>query len=264
MQARKILAILPAIAVLLSACSPSSTAGMATGIMPQPAATTMMETSGSVMGTATPEAMMSTPTGGMMQSPSGMMGTATPETTMGTPVGKMMQSPSGMMGTMTPGAMKSVQSSEMGPAPWFGAALTNVSDGQAFTINEFKGQVVLVETMAQWCPTCLSQEKQVKELRMQLGMRNDYVIVGLDIDPNEDAATLKSYAAKNGFDWLFAISPPDTSREIGNLYGAQFLNPPSTPMLIIDRKGDAHSLPFGVKSASDLLQALEPYLSQGM
>jgi hypothetical protein len=92
MLARITLAILPAIAVLLSACSPGNSAGMATKVMPQPAATTV-ETSGAGMGTATLEAMMSTPTGGMMQSPSGMMGTATPETMMGTPVGKMMQSP---------------------------------------------------------------------------------------------------------------------------------------------------------------------------
>ena len=160
--------------------------------------------------------------------------------------------------------MKSAQLNLMGAAPWFSAKFTNVSDGQPFTINDFKGKVVLVETMAQWCPTCLSQEKQVKDLQTQLGMRDDIRIVGLDIDPNEDAATLKSYVAKNGFDWLFAVSPADTSREIGNLYGAQFLNPPSTPMLIIDRKGDAHTLPFGVKSASDLLQALQSYLSQGM
>ncbi|MCK7526838.1 MAG: hypothetical protein MZV64_59190 [Ignavibacteriales bacterium] len=39
-------------------------------------------------------------------------------------------------------------------------------------------------------------------------------------------------------------SPPaDVSREIASLYGDQFLNPPSTPMLIIDRKGVAHPLP---------------------
>jgi hypothetical protein len=54
------------------------------------------------------------------------------------------------------------------------------------------------------------------------------------------------------------------AREIGDLYGQQYLNPPSAPMFIIDRSGKAHPLPFGVKSADELQQAIEPFLSEGM
>ena len=57
---------------------------------------------------------------------------------------------------------------------------------------------------------------------------------------------------------------PDVAREIGNLYGAQFLNPPSAPMFIIDRHGEVQPLPFGVKSAADLQKALEPFLNDAM
>ncbi len=35
-------------------------------------------------------------------------------------------------------------------------------------------------------------------------------------------------------------------------------------MLIIDRKGVAHPLPFGIKSAEELLQALQPFLDEAM
>lgn len=191
MQARNSLAILSAIALLLSACSSGGVTGK--------------------METSIPETMLGTPTRAMMQNPSEMMGTATPGAMMNTPVGGLKQSPSQMMGTVTPEAMKAVQSNRMEPAAWFSATLTNVSDSSSFTINDFKGKVVLVETMAQWCPTCLSQEKQVQDLRAQLGMRNDYLVVGLDIDPNEDAAALKSYVVAHGFDWLFAISPAEIS-----------------------------------------------------
>jgi hypothetical protein len=93
-----------------------------------------------------------------------------------------------------------------------------------------------------------------------LGQRNDYVSLSLDIDPNENAADLKAYTAKNGFDWQYAVAPAAVAREIGQLYGDQFLNPPSTPVLIIDRQGEAHPLPFGVKSAQTLQDALSPYL----
>jgi hypothetical protein len=54
------------------------------------------------------------------------------------------------------------------------------------------------------------------------------------------------------------------AREIGQLYGDQFLNPPSTPMLIVDRHGEVHLLPFGRKSADDLQEALAPFLNDGM
>jgi hypothetical protein len=33
-------------------------------------------------------------------------------------------------------------------------------------------------------------------------------------------------------------------------------------MLIIDRQGKVHPLPFGVKSAADLQAALQPFLDQ--
>jgi hypothetical protein len=97
-----------------------------------------------------------------------------------------------------------------------------------------------------------------------LGERDDFVSIGLDIDPNEDAASLKTYVESNGFDWLYAVPSADTSREIASLYGDQFLNPPSTPILVIDRHGEAHPLPFGIKSAEDLMQTIQPYLDEGM
>ena len=124
---------------------------------------------------------------------------------------------------------------------------------------DLQGQVVLVETLAVWCSTCLRQQGEVKQIHQLLGEREDFVSLGLDIDPNETADILGNHASRNGFDWLFAVAPREVSREIGNLYGNLFLNPPSTPMLIIDRGGQAHPLPFGIKSADDLLVALEPF-----
>ena len=150
-----------------------------------------------------------------------------------------------------------------GPA-WFNAPLTNASTGQIFSVNDFKGKVVLVETMAIWCSNCLRQQGEVKSLHERLGSRDDFVSIGLDIDPNENADALKSYVENKGFDWYYAISPADVSREIASLYGAQFLNPPSTPIVVIDRHGDAHPLPFGIKSADDLMQAIQPFLDESM
>jgi len=147
---------------------------------------------------------------------------------------------------------------------WFSASLTNVHTGETFTIADFEGQVVLVETLAMWCSNCFKQQGQVQVLHDLLGERDDFVSLGVDIDPNENSEALQVYTGQNGFDWLYTVAPIPVAREIGQLYGDQFLNPPSTPMLIVDRHGEVHTLPFGIKSAQDLLAALQPFLDVEM
>ncbi len=196
--------------------------------------------------TPTPEKMMDKPTEMMPHTETPMlediMQTATPEA--------MMDHEE----TATPAA--SVET----PA-WFAATLTDVRTGKTFSINDFKGKVVLVETMAQWCSNCLKQQNQVKVLHEMIE-DEDFISIGLDIDLNESPADLKSYVENKGFDWLYAVPTADVAREIGNLYTAQFLNPPSTPILIVDRNGVAHPLPFGIKGASDLAASVNMYLAE--
>ena len=153
---------------------------------------------------------------------------------------------------------------EAGSGPsWYAAELTNVNSGETFKVADWQGKVILVETMAVWCPFCTQQQAETRTLHGILGERDDLVSLSLDVDLNESSDILKSHAERQGFDWHFAVVPPEVAREIGQLYGAQFLNPPATPMLIIDRQGEAHPLPVGIKSAKSLQQALEPFLNEG-
>ncbi|MEW5960234.1 MAG: hypothetical protein AB1801_21120 [Chloroflexota bacterium] len=145
---------------------------------------------------------------------------------------------------------------------WFEAELTNVNTGETFTIADFQNKVVLIETMAVWCSNCLRQQREVQALHDLLGDRPHLVSVALDIDPNETHDTLKAHTDKNGFDWVYAVAPAEVARDIGQLYGGQFLNPPATPMLIIDRHSQAHPLPFGHKTAQALQEALALFLSE--
>ena len=214
-------------AFLVSACSGAAT----------PTADTMMEKE-----VPTAEAMMdkATPTADVMMDKE-------------TPTADAMMSKE----TPAPDAM-------MEAPAWYSASLTNASTGQAFTINDFKGKVVLVETLAMWCSNCKKQQGQVKALHDLLGERDDFISLGLDIDLNENAADLKGYVESNGFDWMYAIATKDIAQDLSKHYGDQFLNPPSTPMLVIDRKGEAHPLPFGIKSADELLKFIQPFLDEAM
>ena len=225
----------------LAACAPAAAPTQTPDTMMKETPDAMMETTAEPMMEKTPDAMMDkTPDAMMKETPDAMM-ESTPDAMMDKPAEAMMEMPA-----------------------WFSASLTNAATGEAFKIQDFKGKVVLVETMAMWCPTCLRQQKEVMALHDQLGEHDDFVSVGIDIDLNENLDDLKDYTAKNGFDWTYAVATADVAREIGDLCGQQFLNPPSAPMFIIDRHGAVHPLPFGVKSAADLQEALEPFLNEAM
>jgi thiol-disulfide isomerase/thioredoxin len=188
------------------------------------------------------------------------------EAKMEKPTETMMEKPTDAMVEKPADAMVENPADAMMESPkWFSVPLTNVETGQPFKVADYKGKVVLVEAMAQWCPTCKKQQQQVLELQTKLGENPDFISIALDIDPNEDGVQLKKYLESNGFTWTYAVSPAEVSNELASLYGTQFLNPPSTPMVVIDRLGKATVFPLGtIKSSNDLQKVIEPLLKAGM
>ena len=81
-------------------------------------------------------------------------------------------------------------------------------------------------------------------------------MVSLDVEPNEDGATLRRYADQQHFDWRFAVPSPAFLRLLRDRFGTQFLNPPSEPMFIVDQRGGAHQIPFEHRDAGRLRELL--------
>lgn len=142
---------------------------------------------------------------------------------------------------------------------WQNMELTDVVTGETFTVNDYAGNVILLETMAVWCPNCIVQQNEVRKLHESLGNPDDFVSISLDVDSNEDEQMLKEYVEEWGFDWRFAVSPLLVTRGLGNLYTAQYLNPPVAPMMIIDRDGSIEHLPYGIKKLEELESFVGPY-----
>lgn len=145
---------------------------------------------------------------------------------------------------------------------WFDMEMTDVRTNETFTISDLSGKVILIETMAMWCPTCLKQEREVQKMLELLGERDDFINIAMDIDSNENAEALNAYIDENNLDWIFVIASTEIKRELGNRYTAELLNPPLVPMLIIDRNGDVYGLPYGVKKAEALHKTLLTYLDK--
>lgn len=143
---------------------------------------------------------------------------------------------------------------------WLSVDLVDAHSGETFALDDFAGQVILVETMATWCPTCIRQAQEIAAMHTALGDPQDLVSVSLDVDLNEDQSLLSEYVDEFGFQWRFAVAPLEVARALGNLYSAEYLNPPLSPMLIVDRNGEVHTVDYGLKNAETLQALVEPYL----
>jgi len=145
---------------------------------------------------------------------------------------------------------------------FFGYEFQDAVTGEKFSINQFKGQVVLVENMATWCSNCLKQQGEVKEFLQMLGERDDFVMIGISIELDMDPVRLGMYVENYGFDWLYGIADQSVQQSIQASLGGQFLNPPATPIFLVDKNGSTHELPLGtIKTADELLAFVEPFLN---
>ena len=137
--------------------------------------------------------------------------------------------------------------------------LRDVNSGETFRLSDFSGKVVILETMAVWCPICLDQQREIKKAEAQLA-NDDVVSVSIDVDPNEDETRLIEHTQRNDLQWRFAIASPEMSRLLADNFGLNVLNVPSTPVFIIDRDQNFHLLRFGVKGSSEIISEVEKYL----
>jgi thiol-disulfide isomerase/thioredoxin len=156
---------------------------------------------------------------------------------------------------MVPGATDDsmVEDSIEAPA-WQTAAITDV-DGNTFTLADFSGRPVLVETFATWCPNCRAQLGTTDEVAAAAG--EDAVVIALSVETDISADDVRAYAEDNGFSSIrFAVVTPEFLAALVDSFGPTVANPPATPKFVIDAMGHAGELTTGSESADALTAAL--------
>lgn len=133
---------------------------------------------------------------------------------------------------------------------WLNAELTDIRTGQAFTVSEFAGTKILLESFAVWCPVCARQQEELQKFHQEMG--DGVVSISLATDPNEDEALVKEYLSRRNFSWRFAISPPELTTALIEQFGAAILNAPAAPMVLICENLSMRFLPWGLKSVEEL------------
>lgn len=138
---------------------------------------------------------------------------------------------------------------------WLTTELTDACSGEVFTLADFAGKTLYVESMATWCGECFAQLSRVQEAftRIPEAERQDIVLVALssEIDlPREDLAR---YAAKTSFPLLFAVMPEAMLKTMAADVGREWAIPPAMPYLTVAPDGTISELHTGGSSADELL-----------
>ena len=137
---------------------------------------------------------------------------------------------------------------------WMNVPLKDINSGKTFTISDFAGKPVLLETFAVWCPTCTKQQKEFKKLHEEMG--DDIVSISLNVDSNEDESRIREHIARNGFDWYYAVSPPELTRLLIQQFGTAIVTAPAAPVILICEDHSARLLRRGFKSSGRLKEEL--------
>ena len=104
-------------------------------------------------------------------------------------------------------------------------------EGRTWTAGDLEGRLVLLDFWATWCPPCLAELPNLRDLHGRYGGRG-LEIVGVALDAIERRA-LRSFALRHGVGWTQVHEPTGTGSEIARRFGVEAV--PVT--VLVDRRG---------------------------
>ncbi len=120
---------------------------------------------------------------------------------------------------------------------WATAELTDVATGEPFTIADYAGKTIFVESMAIWCSNCRAQQGRFKEALARLDPATVAYVV-LTVDPGESGEDLARYKESQGFTGTYAVAGADVSRALVDDFGSNAINPPRVPLIRVAPDGE--------------------------
>lgn len=155
----------------------------------------------------------------------------------------------------TPDATTPEDTGVDGLAAWQQTEVTDV-EGNAFTLGDYVGRPLLVETFATWCSKCLAQLGDTQEAAAALG--EEAAVVALSVETDLSSEAVAHYAAEHGFANIrFAVMSPELLAQFVDTFGNTVANPPTTPKVVVDSGGTAGELTTGAESAEDLVAKVQ-------
>lgn len=127
-------------------------------------------------------------------------------------------------------------------------AFQQVSDGAPRRLQDLRGQVVVVNLWATWCPPCRAEMPDLNRLQQEYRDRGVTVVTVSD-EPRE---VIEGFAKEQPFATMNVFT-----KSIG------WLNGPGRPLtVVIDREGTVRDLFVGARTFETFEAAIQPYLAQ--
>ena len=116
-------------------------------------------------------------------------------------------------------------------------------NNERFNLWEHKGEIVIVEFMTLWCPSC---DRQIEELR---GVLEELEVTIASINVDANLLPTKEWAADERIDWFVGHSP-----EAGFTYEVSYV----PTVIVVDKQGIIRYR-GGPKTASELVLLVGQY-----
>src|SRR6266571_4540201 len=137
-------------------------------------------------------------------------------------------------------------------APTF--ELTSIPDGKSVPLASFRGKAVLLNFWATWCGPCKIEMPWLVDLQKKYGPQGLQIVgVAMDDTSNKEIA---DFAHKMGVNYVVLKG----TEKVGDLYGGVDRLPLT---YFVDRSGKVVDEIVGLRSASDIEDAIKKTLAQG-
>ncbi len=141
------------------------------------------------------------------------------------------------------------------PSPQYEAAptftLTDI-DGVSFSLEDFRGKVVILDFFYIRCPPCKGEILHLLEVFKKYGSKG-LVMISISVDPAYDTVQrLQNFREENGIEWRIARDTAGVSEK--------YLIRAVPTIVIIDQNGFIRYRHVGLTSASTLMEEVESLL----
>jgi len=123
------------------------------------------------------------------------------------------------------------------------------TDGNNFSLLDFRGKVVVLDLMATWCGPCVQEIPHLKEVQQHYG--DNVVILSISVGGDSEQG-LRDFKADQGATWRFAIDTDNVATKYDVLY--------IPTLVIIDKNGDIQFTHVGTTPSSTLIEEIDGLL----
>jgi peroxiredoxin len=124
------------------------------------------------------------------------------------------------------------------------------TEGRTYTLNQFKGKVVVLNFITIWCQPCRAEMPDLNEIQKEYGSKGVQLVgICLNADPNQ----LRFFVKQLNLGYPILGGTDKVNKDYGDIMAV-----PTT--FIINKQGDIVQKIEGARSKAEFLKVIKPLL----